>query len=51
MERQLLVTKNQIINKNIKICVECGSCSIHKEKQIVFCKDCERFFEIKEDQS
>jgi len=51
MERQVLVTKNQTINKDVKICVECGSYSIHKAKQIVFCKECERFFQIKEDRS
>ena len=45
----MLVTKNQTINKDVKICVECGSHSIHKAKQIVFCNECERFFEIKGD--
>jgi len=51
MERQLVITKIQTINKDVKICVECGNYLIHKTKQIVFCKDCERFFQIKEDQS
>jgi len=51
MERQLLVTKNQPINKDVKICIECGSRLIHKTKQIVQCNECKRFFEIKGDQS
>jgi len=51
MERQLLVTKNQSINKDVKICIECGSCLIHKTKQNVQCAECKRLFEIKEDQS
>ena len=51
MERQLLVTKNQPINKDVKICIECGSRLIHKTKQIVQCDECKRFFKIKRDQS
>lgn len=51
METQLLIRKKQTINKDVKICVECGGCLIHKAKQIVFCKECERFFEIREEES
>ena len=39
METQLLIRKKQTINKDVKICVECGGCLIHKAKQIVFCKE------------
>ena len=51
MENQLLVTKNPTINKDVKICVECGSYSIQKENHLIHCRECERFFEIKGDQS
>ena len=50
MERQLLIRKYPAINKDVKICVECGSFSIQQENQFIHCKDCERSFEIKGDQ-
>jgi len=53
MKSNILVSiikpKNQAVNKNIRICIECGSFSIHKEDHGVYCKECGKFFDVKED--
>lgn len=40
--------KKQTVNKSIRICVDCGSISVQIENYGIFCKDCGKFFEVKE---
>ncbi len=46
-----LELKKQTVNKAIRICVNCGSISVHIENYGIFCKECGIFFKVKEDQS
>ncbi len=46
-----LELKKQTVNKAIRICVNCGSISVHIENYGIFCKECGVFFEVKEDKS
>ncbi|MDH3678043.1 MAG: hypothetical protein OEQ12_07065 [Nitrosopumilus sp.] len=44
-----LETKKQIVNKAIRICVDCGNVSVNIENYGIFCKECGRFFDVKDD--
>lgn len=55
MNMQLTSSKNlelkkQTVNKAVRICVNCGSISVHIENYGVFCKECGIFFDIKENE-
>lgn len=39
--------KKQTVNKAIRICINCGSLSVHIENYGIFCKECDTFFDIK----
>lgn len=43
-----LEEKKQTVNKAIRICVNCGSLSVHIENYGIFCKECDMFFDVKE---
>lgn len=53
MENQKLISsvkvENPRVNKNVKICLECGSRSIQRENYGFYCKHCREFFNFKED--
>ena len=56
METQVITSNNlklkkQTVNKAVRICVDCGSISVHIENYGVFCKECGMFFDVKEDKS
>ena len=42
-----LESKTQTVNKAIRICVNCGSVSVHIENFGIFCKECGMFFDVK----
>lgn len=46
-QNQLEINK-KTVNKAIRICVNCGSVSVHIENYGVFCKDCGLFFDVEE---
>ena len=53
MNTKLVHSKNieekiQTVNKAIRICVNCGSLSVHIENYGIFCKECDMFFVVKE---
>lgn len=41
--------RKEVINKAVKICIECGSLAILIDNYGVFCKECNSKFRIKED--
>lgn len=45
-----LELKKQTVNKAVRICVNCGSISVHIENYGIFCKECSIFFDIKENE-
>jgi 4-hydroxy-3-methylbut-2-en-1-yl diphosphate synthase IspG/GcpE len=54
METKLINSNNlekqkQTVNKAIRICINCGSLSVHIENYGIFCKECDMFFDIKGD--
>ena len=46
--QNLLELNKKTVNKGIRICVNCGSMSVHIENNGVFCKDCDSFFDVEE---
>jgi hypothetical protein len=53
MDTQLVQSNNlkvrkQTVNKAVRICVNCGSISVHIENYGIFCKECGIFFDVKE---
>ena len=44
-----LEEKKQIVNPDIRICVNCGSISVQIENFGIYCKECKMFFDVKED--
>ena len=55
MEHQKLISplneENPRVNKKIRICIECGNFSIQQENYGFYCKQCEKFFNFKEEQN
>ena len=53
MENQTLITsqKMSLINKKVRICIECGSALTQKKVQGICCKECGNFFKIREDRN
>jgi hypothetical protein len=55
METQVISSKSlelkkETVNKAVRICVNCGSISVHIENYGIFCKECGIFFDAKEDE-
>ena len=53
METQLIQTNKSdaskhIVNKKIRICVNCGSKSLNIKNHRMLCKECGAFFQVKE---
>jgi ribosomal protein L37AE/L43A len=52
MENQKLISAvkgdNRSVNKNVKICIECGDPAIKRENYGFYCKHCGEFFNYKE---
>ena len=44
-------SKKQTVNKAMRICVNCGSVSVHIENYGIFCKECGTFFDVKEEKN
>ena len=52
MENQAVIaSKKKIVNKKIRICIECGSSSTQMKDKGIHCKECGNFFKIKEDRN
>ena len=55
MEYQKLIWSNNVehprVNKNIRICIECGNLSIQQENYGFYCKQCGKFFNFKEEEN
>ena len=49
--QNILELKEKTVNSRIRICVNCGSISIHIESYSVFCNDCSSFFNVKEEKN
>ncbi|MDH3276705.1 MAG: hypothetical protein OEL77_01480 [Nitrosopumilus sp.] len=43
--------KKQTVNRAIRICVNCGSLSVNIENYGIFCKECNMFFDVKENRN
>lgn len=43
--------KKQTVNKAIRICINCGSLSVHVENYGISCKECDMFFDVKENRN
>ena len=46
--QNLLELNKKTVNKGVRICVNCGSVTVHVESYGVFCKDCSSFFNVDE---
>jgi len=46
--QNLLELNEKTVNVGVRICVNCGSISIHIENYGLFCKVCGSFFDIEE---
>lgn len=53
MGNQTLITnqKKGLVDKKVRICIECGSSLTQKEDQGILCNDCGNFFKIKEERN
>ena len=56
MDTQLVQSNNlkvrkQTVKKAVRICVNCGSISVHIENYGIFCKECGIFFDVKDDKN
>lgn len=51
MENQILITKEKqnLVDKNVRICIECGSFLTKKVDHCIYCKECGNFFVIRVD--
>ena len=43
--------KKHTVNKAIRICVNCGNLSVRIENHGIFCKECDMFFDVKENEN
>ena len=46
--QNLLELNEKTVNMGVRICVNCGSISIHVENYWLFCNDCGSFFNVEE---
>jgi len=46
--QNLLELNEKTVNTGVRICVNCGSISIHVENYWLFCNDCGSFFNVEE---
>ena len=49
VQNDITELKKQTINKAVKICINCGSVSVRIENYGIFCKECDMFFDVKEE--
>ena len=49
VQKDMEEVKKQTINKAVRICINCGSLSVRIENYGIFCKECDTFFDVKEE--
>ena len=43
-----LESRKNIVNKAVRICVNCGNISVQIQNYGIFCKECGEFFEVRD---
>jgi ribosomal protein L37AE/L43A len=46
--QQNQLKSNKIVNKAIRICLNCGNIAVKIENHGIFCKDCGSFFDVED---
>ena len=49
--KQQFETRREIVNKAVKICIDCGSLAIQIDNYGIYCKECNARFKVKNEEA